>query len=184
MGMSYFSAGLLGGSFLLVYAVMTGLSVSTQRAMVMLLLRIGADLCGRVYDIVTALCFSAAVIVVQSPLFVFDAGFLLSFGAIIGITWLLPIWKEIWLLGNNEFGGVKRTVVDSVNASIAIQIFLFPITSYFFFEIPLYAVVLNVIVIPLLSVILGAGMVGSMLLHNSMGRRAALANRRDSAWII
>lgn len=164
-GMSYFSAGLLGGSFLLVYAVMTGLSVSTQRAMVMLLLRIGADLCGRVYDIVTALCFSAAVIVVQSPLFVFDAGFLLSFGAIIGITWLLPIWKEIWFLGNNEFGGVKRTVVDSVNASIAIQIFLFPITSYFFFEIPLYAVVLNVIVIPLLSVILGAGMVGSMIYY-------------------
>lgn len=161
--MSYFTAGLLGGSFLLFYAVMTGFSVSTQRAMVMLLLRIGSDLCGRVYDVVTALCFSAAVIVVQSPLFVFDAGFLLSFGAIIGIIWMLPIWKEICLIGNNEFGGVKRTIVDSVNASMAIQIFLFPITGYFFFEIPLYAVLLNVIVIPLLSVILGAGMIGSVI---------------------
>lgn len=163
IGMSYLGASLLGGSFLLCYAVMTGFSVSTQRAMVMLLLRIGADLCGRVYDIVTALCFSAAIIVVQRPLFVFDAGFLLSFGAIIGITWLLPIWKGMWLLGNHEFVGVKRTVMDSVNDSMAIQIFLFPITNYFFFEIPLYAVVLNVIVIPLLSVILGAGMIGSVI---------------------
>ena len=51
IGLSYKTAGMIGGIFLVLYAVMTGLSVSTMRAMLMFLIRIGADMCGRVYDL-------------------------------------------------------------------------------------------------------------------------------------
>ena len=40
---------------------------------------------GRVYDLLTSLVVSAAVIVGTAPLSVFDPGFLLSFGAIFAI---------------------------------------------------------------------------------------------------
>lgn len=163
MGLSYRAAGVIGGGFLIVYAVMTGYGISTQRAMFMLLIRIGADVCGRVYDLTTALCLSAAIILCRSPLYALDAGFLLSFGAMIAITWFLPIWQEICVKRESQLQGIKRTILESVIGSMSIQIFLFPITTYFFFELPPYAMLLNVIVIPLLSCILGIGMLGSFV---------------------
>lgn len=140
---------------MILYAIMTGMSVSTARAMVMLLFRIGADLCGRVYDMMTALLIAAALILLDNPFYMQDAGFLLSFGAILGILLVLPVLKALL--------PCHIRLAEGIYASLAIQIMLFPITLYFFFEIPLYAVVLNFFVIPLMSPVLGAGILGSVL---------------------
>lgn len=123
--------------------------------MVMLLLRIGADLCGRVYDMMTALLVAASLILLENPFYMWDAGFLLSFGAILGILLVLLVLKGLL--------PCKMRIAEGIYASLAIQIFLFPITLYFFFEIPSYSVVLNFFVIPLMSLVLGAGILGSVL---------------------
>ncbi len=155
IGLPYSLAGVLGAVFLILYAIMTGMSVSTARAMVMLLFRIGADLCGRVYDMMTALLIAAALILLDNPFHMRDAGFLLSFGAILGILLILPVLKALF--------PCHIRIAEGIYASLAIQIMLFPITLYFFFEIPPYAVVLNFFVIPLMSPVLGAGILGSLL---------------------
>ena len=51
VGSPYFVAGIGSGILLFLYVLMIGLSVSVIRAAIMLLLRIGADMTGRVYDI-------------------------------------------------------------------------------------------------------------------------------------
>ena len=40
---------------------------------------------------------------------------------------------------------------------------LWPVILYFFFEVPLYSVMLNLLVIPLMPVILSCGMAGSLV---------------------
>lgn len=154
-GLTYVQAGTIGCVVLGLYAVMTGLSVSTSRALVMFVLRIGADIAGRVYDMMTGLFVSAAIILCWRPLYIYDAGFLLSFGAIFAILLMYPFLREII--------SFRSKWADGLCASLSIQLFLFPITLYFFFEIPLYSVFLNLIVIPLMSYLLGIGFIGSML---------------------
>lgn len=155
VGLSCKLAGLMGGAGLLFYTVMTGMSVSVMRATIMFLLRIGADMCGRVYDMTTALLLAGAMILWEKPLYAFDPGFLLSFGAILGILLLLPTLKMLL--------PCKKEWMAGIYAGAAIQGFLLPVTLYFFFEIPVYSMILNLLVIPLMSFLLGGGLLGSVV---------------------
>lgn len=151
-GCSFLSAGVISVTVLGTYACMTGMSVSTQRALLMFALRLGAEAAGRVYDLPTALSVAAAWVAAENPEYLTDAGFLLSFGAILGIILLCPALQEL-------FAG-KRKLLQALCGSVAVTVFLYPLTSFFYYEISPYAVFLNLIVIPLMSWILGAGIVG------------------------
>ena len=121
----------------------------------MFLLRIGADAAGRVYDLPTALAVAAAWIAAENPDDLTDAAFLLSFGAILGILLLCPIFQEI-------FAGKKKWL-QTLSGSLAITVILHPILSFFYYEISLYAIFLNLLVIPLMSWILGTAIMGLFL---------------------
>ena len=156
MGMPYAMAGALGMGILSIYILMLGFSISVIRAFVMLLIRIVADMTGRIYDMPTALMFAAAITVAARPLSLVNAGFYLSYGAILGILCVLPAIRKIWSNHWKWLAGLQ--------ASLAIQVMLFPIMLWFYFEISTYSVFLNVVVIPLMSVLLGLGMTGSFAL--------------------
>lgn len=126
-----------------VYVLMIGGSVSVVRAFVMFLLRLGAEVAGRVYDMPTALVLSAAITVAYNPYYLTDAGFYMSYGAIVGIVVVLPRLKEMW--------------------SIAINLTLFPVLIYFYYEIPTYSILINALIIPMMSIVLSLGMFGSFL---------------------
>lgn len=153
-GMTYLVAGILSCMVLSAYVMMLGFAVSVIRAYIMLLVRIGADITGRVYDMMTALFLAAAITVLYQPLYLTDAGFLLSYGAIIGILFLTPAIEQYF--------PVKWKCISGTYASIGIQIVLLPVTLWFFYEIPTYAFFLNLLVIPLTGLVLGAGMLGSV----------------------
>ncbi len=154
-GLSYMISGIAGVVLLSLYVIMIGFSVSVLRAFVMLLFKIGADMSGRVYDIVTALAVAAMITVAYQPLYVQDAGFLLSYGAILGIVWVGPALKKGF--------PTKKVWLDGWYASIGIQIILFPILLWFYYEVPTYAFFLNLFVIPLMSWVLGLGIFGTLL---------------------
>lgn len=152
-GASFILSGVLACFVLTLYVMMVGFSVSIIRAYIMLLVRIGADITGRVYDMLTALMFSAAIVISCQPLYLTDAGFYLSHGAILAILFLAPeIEKRL---------PKKKKWLQICIPSISISIALFPIMLWFYFEIPVYSTILNLMVIPLMSWILMFGMVGS-----------------------
>lgn len=155
IGVSCKMAGGTVSLFLILYTVMTGTGVSTLRALLMFMIKIGADITGRVYDLPTSLSVAAGVIICWRPQYFFDAGFLLSFGAVLGIILLKPILEML-------FPCTKRWV-EGIYFSVAIQLFLFPITLYFFFEVPTYALFLNLIVVPLMPFVLGLAFLGVVL---------------------
>ena len=146
---SYTVGGLAGILFLSAYILMIGMTVSAFRAMVMFLFRIGADLSGRHYDSPTALATAAVIVCLWRPLSLYDSGFLLSFGALIAIIFILPIFKNL--------------PAQSLWASVSVNLFLLPILMYSFYEFPIYGVFLNLIIIPLLSVLMAAGLTGTMI---------------------
>lgn len=146
---SYTVGGLAGALFLSAYILMIGMTVSAFRAMVMFLFRIGADLSGRHYDSPTALAAAAVTVCMWRPLSLYDSGFWLSFGALIAIIFILPIFKNL--------------PAQSLWASVSVNLFLLPILMYSFYEVPIYGVFLNLIVIPLLSVLMAAGLIGTMI---------------------
>lgn len=143
---SYGLSALIGGSFIVLYGIMTGLSGATLRAVIMLILMMGAEVSGRRYDIITAIAVALLVMLIMNPYQMFQAGFLLSFGAILGITWLVPVWKQYFKKAPKW--------LDGLGVSVSVQIMTFPVMLWFFYEIPVWGFLLNLLVVPLMSILL------------------------------
>ncbi len=141
-----FLTGGISISVIISYGILTNFSVSTNRAVVMMIILIAAGFIGRTYDLLSATAFSALIILIQSPLQCRNAGFLLSFGAITGIALMNPVVSELFPLKNKLWDGLK--------SSIGIQIITLPIILYFFYEFPTYSVIINMIILPTSSIII------------------------------
>lgn len=160
LGFSFLISGGISIFVLTLYVLMIGFSVSVFRAYIMLMLKIVADITGRVYDVLTALFLSAAIIVLCEPLYLMDAAFYMSHGAILAIVLVVPILQKN-LKCPRMFRYLKQGVWNSILSSLAINVTLFPILLYYYYEIPTYSIILNILVIPMMSVLLGCGMIGS-----------------------
>ena len=77
---------------LLLYGMMVGMSVSASRAIGMYLLQMLGIFVGRTYDMLTGVGLLAALLVLQQPERLGDVSFLMSFGAVLGICLLTPVF--------------------------------------------------------------------------------------------
>ncbi|MBR1865035.1 MAG: DNA internalization-related competence protein ComEC/Rec2 [Lachnospiraceae bacterium] len=143
---SYPLAAGVGTVFILSYGVMTGLSGSTLRAILMLLISIGADVSGRKYDMLTAIAAALLCMLLENPYQIMQAGFLLSYGAVLGIAFVNPVWRCC-------LSGIPKRL-EGVFVSLSVQMMLLPVMLYFFYEIPVYGIVLNILVVPLMELLL------------------------------
>jgi len=155
IGLTVWMAGITGVVLLWLYLMMIGCPVSALRAFIMYVLRMGAVIIGRKYDAPTALAFAAAFTIWRWPLYLQDAGFLLSYGAILGIICVLPLVDKLTYGSWKWLAGLK--------VSAAVNTVLFPLLLYFFFEFPVYSLILNMVVVPLMSVIMATALAGSVL---------------------
>lgn len=134
-------AGAFSILFMCGYGVMVGLSVSTIRALIMFILRIGAEMAGRTYDKWTAIAFIGAALIGENSAYIAYSGYWLSFSAVLA----LMIFK----------------VRNSLANGICLQFFMAPILLYFFYEIPIYGILLNLFVLPTVGVVLVCGLLGA-----------------------
>ena len=162
-GLGFISAGAAGSAILLLYTMMIGAGVSSLRALIMFLVKVGADMTGRDYDLATSLALAAAVLCWRQPLYITDAGFLLSFGAILGLVLLTPIFRELFGTESSKLPAAGRWLAGGLASSLSVNILLLGPVLYFYYEIPPYSVFLNLLVIPVMPVAMGAGIIGSAL---------------------
>lgn len=153
---SYLAGGLAGITFLMCYILMIGSSVSAVRAVIMYCMRVSADMSGRVCDGPTSFMVAAAGVILWRPLAFYDAGFQLSFGAVAALYFLYPLVQ-----GEVPAKGIRK-IWDSLKVSICVQAVTLPVVLYHYYEFPLYGVCLNLLVIPLMSVVLFLGFAGSL----------------------
>lgn len=149
----------------LLYGGLTGMGTSTSRAVVMFLLLMLGEMLGKSYDMLTALAFGAIVLLLRRPLYVRSASFLLSFGAVFGIGLIFPALKMLFLPKNQKVA--KR--IEPLLLSLSIQMMTLPVLEYFYNEIPLYGILLNLIVIPLMSVVMCTGILALAISFLSVG---------------
>lgn len=250
LGMPVRVAAAGGAVALLLYGMMVGMNVSASRAIGMYLLQMLGIFVGRTYDMLTGIGLLAAVLVLREPERLGDVSFLMSFGAVLGICVLTPVFagrgresvadegtgavlgfgekeradgrsglgvvsrlgeKErsggkigfgerlgfgaeqrrsgnggncfrvpVWLrtvadiLGDSAYErnlhregwrkvlyeGIRRAVAavkSGFTASAGVILFTLPIQLWFFYEIPVYSVLLNLLVLPFMSVVMAGG---------------------------
>ena len=197
LGLPVRAAAVGGAMLLLIYGVMVGMSVSASRAIGMYLLQMLGIFVGRTYDMLTGLGLMALLLVLQEPERLFDVSFLMSFGAVLGICILTPVfsggcWERdadaesevkgisTWLrtvadiLGDSAYERNKyregwrkvayeeiRRMVSAVKggfaASVGVILFTLPVQLWFFYEIPAYSVLLNLLVLPFMSAVVAGG---------------------------
>jgi competence protein ComEC len=148
-GCSFLTAGCPSMAAVIFYGSLTGMGTSTARAVTMFLLAVGADILGKSYDMLTALAAAALLLLLSQPLYARSASFLLSFGAVLGIGVFYPIFHS-WL-------PVKRKHLQALLISLSIQICTLPLITYFYYEISVYSLLLNLLIIPFMTVLMLAG---------------------------
>ncbi|WP_406845067.1 ComEC/Rec2 family competence protein [Flavobacterium soyae] len=137
------------------FAVISGLSPSVLRSVVMFsFVAIGNHLrrSGNIYH---TLLVSILLILLFEPYFLFDVGFQLSYLALFFIVWLQPILKKIWSPKNK----ISIYIWDALTVSFAAQIGTLPLCLYYFHQFPGLFFVTNIIILPVLSFIMIAGII-------------------------
>ena len=90
----------LGGTLALLYAVLAGFSLSTQRAVIMLLVFLLASLLKRKLGPAATFLWALAVVALFDPLAALSPGFYLSFGAVAAfLCWFTPRPRPNYLKG-------------------------------------------------------------------------------------
>jgi competence protein ComEC len=139
-----FSVGMIGG-----FILITGFSPSMTRAGLVTLLGLIAWYYGRVIHPFVLLPFAAAVTVLYSPAYVWgDIGWYLSFAAFSGVIVLTPLIHH-YFWGKAKKPGFMR---DVLVATVAAQIATLPIAVYAFGYFSVYALIANLLVVPLVPV--------------------------------
>ena len=145
--------------FIWAFAFVTGLSISVMRSAVMFsFIAVGGVLKHKI-SIYNTIALSAFVILLINPLFVFDVGFQLSYLAVIGIIILHPKIDNLVYIKNNYLNHAWSITV----VSIAAQIATLPISIYYFHQIPVYALLSNLFVIYLATLLLILGIVSILI---------------------
>lgn len=178
-------SSLLAAIFMGCYVVMTGGTPSAMRAYVMFLLALLALLCKRTYDSVTALSVSLLLLLWENPFLTGYSGFVFSFTAVLSVIAYgkvlsgEPAFKgdrgrKVKETLNEEKGqGVKEKVNGflkekgeslkrGIPAAIALQLVTLPVVMWNYYEVPLYALLLNLLILPFLGLVLSFGAVGGV----------------------
>lgn len=137
------------------FGVMTGNAVSIIRALIMFLFKLLADVLGRTYDMTIAMSFAGFLLLFSNPYYLFNTGFILSFLAIIAIAIIAPV--------SEKFLAIKNNLNKVLHISIVITILTAPVIINMYYSIPVYSVFINMIVIPLLSIVIISGLVAAVV---------------------
>lgn len=148
----YLTSAAMGVFIIICFGAMTGFSISTIRAVIMYVISIGARLLGRTYDLLSSLSLAAILMLLHNPLYILNSGFLMSFGAIIGIGAVMPVFIEVF--------NPQKNIFKALAASFCVSIVTIPLIAYFYYEISIYSILLNIIVIPMMSYVLISGIAG------------------------
>lgn len=151
------------------YAALAGFSPSVVRAVFMVLLHSFAFLTGRRYDLPNAAFLVALAVMVRNPFMLFNAGFQMSFLAVLTMALVLPFVEHIY--------------TGMFMSSLVIQLGLGPFIIYNFNYLSLIAVFINVPVVFLAGMIVPLGLVNMLPFMPAFSYQAGAGLCRILQWI-
>lgn len=163
---------------ILCFSYMSGFGIPARRAIVMYLCMMGAQIFGRTYDASHGLALAAILLLIANPLALYQTGFLFSFTAMLAIVLygrLFPGKQEeirTYQDGNRQSAHIriKNGMGDRLTElkknclfSLWLQLWLLPLTAWFYYEVPSYAMFLNLLILPFSSWLLGEGLLAALI---------------------
>jgi len=142
--------------FCALYAAITAFSPPVVRSGIMLAVGLLAFPLRRRLDAVSAIAASFVLILLYNPYALWNAGFQLSFVAVLSMVLLAPIFQKPLM----RFGS---TAAGLLGASAAVVIGTLPTSCYFFQQAQLLSLVTNLFVIPISGVFLIPAFIGTVL---------------------
>jgi competence protein ComEC len=172
------------------YTGLTGFQISAVRAMIMGLAYLLSLVLSREKDVWSTLAVTALIVLGLDPHALFSISAQLSFLAVVGILWLSPIISR-WLYVAVDEQAIKSRalnffysyVVGLIAVTLSATIFLLPITTYYFHQVPLMTFPLNLTLVPVLGVFtLCFGILASLLLPASIAAARCILD--GLAWVL
>lgn len=143
---------------IILYAFIAGLGISVIRATLMIMAFLIAILFGRERDLVNTLALAALVILVVSPLALFDVSFQLSFAAVASILFIMPRLSAFIPRGYSDkdhphprlkkvFSGFLLFLAVSAAATLGTA----PLIVYYFNLLSPITLLANVLIVPIMG---------------------------------
>lgn len=208
-GLTYLWSGLMVSAFLVMYTIMTGDAVSARRAVGMLFVYLVADFLGCAYDMLSALGLVIIFLLWRNPFLVENIGFQFSVVAVVGICVgrdvLVPRVRNWNAYGcrkeqddvardDAEWNALQKLVewmrcwagksLPGIMISLSIQLFTVPLVAYYYYEIPVYAILLNIPVLAVIPYVLGLAAVGSLTGQIMFLQPLSFVSCRVCGWIL
>ncbi|MDB5256824.1 MAG: hypothetical protein JWM14_1519 [Chitinophagaceae bacterium] len=130
------------------YIFITGLQASASRAAIMITLVLLAKLVQRDNQNTNSLMATACMMLAYNPYYLADAGFILSFLAVIGILLSSTLSRQ------ESKNKITTYLFNASLISTAAQTATFPYSIHLFHQFPVYFLLANLIVVPLTTLLL------------------------------
>lgn len=138
------------------YLAAIGAAPSAMRAGIIGMLALFSCVISRRADFATSFALSAAVLLAFNPYLIFNAGFLLSYSAVIGIC----VFSEGIGRLTAFLPGMFR---DIVTMSLSAEAATLPIRISYFNTVNIYGIVSNILVIPFIEILYALGLVSVLI---------------------
>ncbi|WP_299980639.1 DNA internalization-related competence protein ComEC/Rec2 [Desulfobacula sp.] len=150
-------AGILTIVPLIIYAIFSGFSPSTQRALIMIIVLLVSFISEKEKDILSSLSVAGILILILDSAALFSISFQLSFIAVIFIVCGISLLKKVsFIFKKNLLSRIVMMMFVSFFASLG----TFPLTAHYFNVVSTIALISNFIAIPVLGfIVLPSGLI-------------------------
>jgi competence protein ComEC len=136
-----------------IYASVAGLAPSIVRASTMFSVFVVADMTNRAKSTYNNIAFSCFIICLANPYAIFDAGFQLSYLAVLGIVYFQPKFMKPFHRCNKFL----KTALECSTVTLAAQLGTLPVILLTYKSFPSYFLFSNLILVPYTSVVMYIG---------------------------
>lgn len=135
------------------YSFICGTPLSCIRAVLMAGMLMTSEMLGRSYDGLSALALAAVWILWKYPKALTSFGVLMSFGAVGILIGFVPLIVK--------YGRCKK-LSAAIVPTLCVSLFTMPIVSWFLYEIPIYSVILNVLLLSFMGILFAMAAIGGI----------------------
>lgn len=153
----YWPAIISGFLAVAIFTILTGANASIVRASIMGSLGLLAAIIGRQAKIEHTIFVTAGIMILLNPLIVrFDAGFQLSFLAVLGLIYFAPKFDK-WFERIPRYEKIHRSVREAISATFGAQLMTWPVILILFGQISLIAPAVNAVLLPFVPITMALG---------------------------
>lgn len=150
---SHISA-LISIAVLICFIIMSGMHVSGVRAVIMFVIYMISLHTGKSYDLMISMSVASILILINNPLAILNSGFQLSFGAILAIA--------VWGNYMERYFEIQNKTLKAFGAGVTVTMFTMPVIAGIFHQIPVYGILINLLIIPLMAPVLGSAVISGI----------------------